>query len=222
MPSHISYPVHCCEHDFGTWCLVQRCSWNQSRGLFKTRMGVRVDLCQHSCWELAQFHYVWGSPGALPWPVWGTRIQLRGSAGSGKLEKHMIGTWSLFHNKLYVKNEKKVRFSSHSVQWWCFHEKLFLLHKAGGMQKNWGQTPNEQGSRSPLGLCLTLPTIWRPKGQINCLACASICQVENLRPKGMKWLSQVEGELGAKPKFAVGRSSDCFGPSCSPQTWAWL
>lgn len=130
----------------------------------------------------------------------------------------MIGTRSLFHNKLYVKNDKKVRFSSHSVQRWCFHEKLFLLHKAGGMQTNWGQTWIEQGSRSPLGLCLSLQTIWRAKGQINCLACASICQMKKLRPKGLKWLSQIEGELGAKPEFAVHSSSDCYGPNCSPQT----
>lgn len=184
MPSGISYPAHCCEHDSGALWLVQRCSWYQSRGLFKTRMGVRVDLCQHSCWELAQFHYVWGSPSALPWPVWGTRIQLRDSAGCGKFGKRMIGTRSLFHNKLYVKNGKKVRFSSHSVQRWCFHEKLFLLHKAGGMQKNWAQTWMEQGSRRPLGLCLSLQAIWRAKGQINCLACASICQMKNWGLRG--------------------------------------
>lgn len=162
MPSRISYPVHCCEHDSGTLWLVQRCSWYQSRGLFKTRMGVRVDLCQHSCWELAQFHDVWGSPGALPLPVWGTWIQLRDSAGSVKLGNHTIGTRSLFHNKLYVKNEKKKKkgqiflpFSAAAVlpwktisapQGWRNAEELGIDSKRAGLQAPSGSLLNSSNN----------------------------------------------------------------------------
>lgn len=76
-PSCTSYPAALPWTWFWTLCLFQGYSWYQSWSLFKTRMGVRVDPCQHSCWELAQFHYVWGSPSYPPLPVWGTRIQLR-------------------------------------------------------------------------------------------------------------------------------------------------
>lgn len=54
--------LHCCEYCSGTLWLIQGYSCYKSWRLFKTKMGVRVVLCQHFCWELAQFHYVWGSP----------------------------------------------------------------------------------------------------------------------------------------------------------------
>lgn len=58
---HLPHPP-CSLQGYGTSQAIQGYSWYQSWSIFKTRMGSQGFLCQHSCWVIAQLHYLWGSP----------------------------------------------------------------------------------------------------------------------------------------------------------------
>lgn len=203
--------LHCCEHGSGSLWLIQGYSCYKFWRLFKTRMGVRVDLCQHFCWELAQFHYAWGSPQFFAFACLGYIDPAERFCRACKVEKpHDRNSITYSFIMTYMRETKKrsdfstIQCSCEASMKNCFCSmRLAECRQIEEGLSNWAGAP-----RALYVLFNSFLINWVTKGQINCLACAFIHQMKKLRPKVVKWLFQTEGELGAKPECVGPRSSD--------------